>query len=406
MMRVLKRFRRSIGGACARTPLAACFAVICAGAYGTTLAQVNVSGQASTAVLKSRQAVSQYTFNKGRASFAWRADLFFDAEIAENILFLSNVRLAQDEDLHVDLFTIRFTELAGPSLNAEAGLIDVPFGNIGERRFPRTNPFISLPLGREHITTLRASDYELWMSDSRYTAAGNGVRLIDGALYDAGLKVFGTVGILDYAVAVTNGMVSSTGSYAPGGLNDNHGLGKAARVALTPVTGFTIGLSAARGPFMAEGASSYYGTTYAGGRDASIHVQEIAGLDLEYGYGYFTFYGEGFLNRWEFSDEYGEDLEAAGFSAELRFVPAARFSLAARVGAISFNELPGEGDPGYYGTIPGTPWDRDILRIEGAVGYRISRQVLVKGVYQHVNTVGLNDDPADDTAALQIVASF
>ena len=60
----------------------------------------------------------------------------------------------------------------------------------------------------------------------------------------------------------------------------------------------------------------------------------------------------------------------------------------------------------YYGTIPGTPWDHDIMRIEGAFGYRISRQVLVKGVYQHVNTVGLDDDPADDTATLQIVASF
>ena len=46
------------------------------------------------------------------------------------------------------------------------------------------------------------------------------------------------------------------------------------------------------------------------------------------------------------------------------------------------------------------------MRIEGAFGYRISRQVLVKGVYQHVNTVGLDDDPADDTATLQIVASF
>ena len=356
--------------------------------------------------MKSQESVSQYSFNEGRASFAWRADLFFDAVITENILFLSNVRVVQDEDLHVDLFTIRFTELAGPALNAEAGLIDVPFGNLGERRFPKTNPFISLPLGREHLTSLRASDYQLWMSDASYTAAGNGVRLIDGALYDAGVKVFGTAGILDYALAVTNGMVSSTGSYSPDGLNNNHGFGTIARVAVTPMTGLTVGLSAAVGPYMSGETSYDYGYTYPNDLDPATHEQKIAGIDLEYAAGYFTFYGEGVLNSWEFSDVYGDDLGAAGFSAEVRYVPAARFSLAARVGAIEFSELPAPGDPGYYGTIPGAPWDHDIMRIEGAFGYRISRQVLVKGVYQHVNTVGLQDDPADDTATLQIVAGF
>ena len=52
--------------------------------------------------------------------------------------------------------------------------------------------------------------------------------------------------------------------------------------------------------------------------DPADHVQEIAGLDVEYGYGHFTFYGEGFLNRWEFSDEYGTDLEARHRSAHFR----------------------------------------------------------------------------------------
>jgi len=368
--------------------------------------QVNVSGQASAAIVNSGDAATQYAVNGGRPTFAWRADLFFDAEIVEDIVFLSNVRMTQAQRLYVDLFALRFTGFAGPYLNAEAGLIDVPFGNLGDRRFPKTNPFLSLPFGREHLTSLRSENYELWMSDGSYTAAGDGVPVIDGALYDAGVKLYGTAGILDYAVAVINGSISATGSYAQGGYNDNAGLGLSARIALTPATGLTIGLSAAGGQFMSENAVAYYGGVATGGLDPADHVQKIAALDFEYAYGHFTMYAEGFFNRWEFSDVYGTDLDAAGFSAELRYVPAARYTLAARVGTIAFNELPGTGDPGYAGTIPGATWDHNVLRLEGAAGYRFTREVLLKAVYQHVTTYGLPSDPWDDSAALQIVASF
>lgn len=394
------------GRAIPRRPVAAVLLAIGLLAAAPARGQVNVSGQASALLISSADANTQYAVNGGRPSFGWRADLFFDAEIVEDIVFLSNVRMTQDQELHVDLFAIRFTGLAGPALNAEAGLIDVPFGNLGERRFPKTNPFISLPFGREHLTSLRSTDYELWMSDGRYSAAGNGVRLIDGALYDAGVKLFGTVGVLDYAVAVINGSISATGSYAPGGFNDNGTFGLSGRLAVTPATGLTIGISAARGAFMSEDATSYYGGTVTGGHDPAEHLQQIAGLDLEYGYGHFTLYAEGFFNRWEFSGEYGTDLDALGASAELRYVPAARFSLATRVGGIVFNKLPAAGDPGYASTIPGQAWDHNVMRVEAAAGYRVSREVLLKAVYQHVTTYGLPADPADDSGAIQVVASF
>lgn len=391
------------GPRAALAAVVALLAVLCGPGAG---AQVNVSGQASGMFFVSQDAQTQYAVNGGRPSFGWRADLFFDAVVTDDILFLSNVRMTQEQRLRVDLFALRFTGLAGTWLNADAGLIDVPFGNLGDRRFPKTNPFVSLPLGREHLTSLRSSDYGLWMSDARYTTAGDGVPVIDGALYDAGVKVFGTAGMFDYAVAVINGSLSATGSYAEGGFNDNGGLGVSGRVAVTTPAGFTAGLSAGAGQFMSEDAVSYYGGYATGGLDPADHPQAIAGLDLEYAYGHFTLYAEGFFNRWEFSDVYGVDLDALGGSAEVRYVPAARYSLAARVGGIAFNHLPGEGDPSYSGTIPGQSWDHDVLRIEGAFGYRITREVLLKVVYQHVTTFGLPSDPDDDSAVLQIVASF
>jgi hypothetical protein len=393
---------RALRGAVATAAVACLLVLAAAPAPG----QVNVSGQASAAFINSGDAHTQYAVNNGRPTFAWRADLFFDAEITDDIVFLSNLRMTQAQRLRVDLFALRFTGFAGSYLNAEAGLIDVPFGNLGDRRFPKTNPFISLPFGREHLTSLRSSEYTLWMSDGSYTAAGDGVPVIDGALYDAGVKLYGTAGILDYAVAVINGSISSTYSYAEGGYNDNGGLSVSGRVAITPATGLTIGLSAATGQFMSDDAVAYYGGVATTPPDPADHLQRIAALDFEYAYGHFTMYAEGFFNRWEFSEKYGTDLDAAGVSAELRYVPAARFSLAARIGTIAFNELPGAGDPGYAGTIPGATWDHNVLRLEGAAGYRFTREVLLKAVYQHVTTYGLPTDPYDDSAALQIVASF
>lgn len=385
--------------------MAASIALLLAALSASAPAQLNVAGQASAHLLKAQRSGSQYSVDDGRATFGWRLDLFADAEISDRIFFLSNFRVMQDQDIHIDLFALRFTGLAGQALNAEIGQIDPPFGALGERRFPKSNPFFSLPLGREHLTTLCRSDYKLWLFDSRHSSAGDGVRLIEGSLYDLGVKAFGRFGIVEYAVALTNGAPSSGGSYSPGGLNSNRGFGKYARVALSPVTGLTAGVSYSRGPFLPSGADPSYGGSYAGGYDPAEYFQELVGADLEYSIGHVEFTAEGFHNRWAFANEYGSDLTATGFSGEVRFVPATRLSLAARVGGIFFNRINGiVYGPQYLPVSYDGPWDRDIVRIEGAAGYRITREALVKIIYQHNRMKGT--DPTDDQGVVQLVVSF
>jgi len=372
---------------------------------GGVTAQFNIAGQASAHLLKSQRAVSQYAVNDGRATFGWRFDLFVDAEISEHIFFLSNFRMTQDQEIHVDLFALRFTELAGPVLNAEVGEIDPPFGALGERRFPRSNPFFSLDLGREHYTTLCRSDYELWLFNNNHRAVGDGVRIIEGPLYDLGLKAFGRSGIVEYAVALTNGAPSSSGSYSPGGLNANRGFGKYFRFGLSPLTGLTAGFSYARGPFLPSGGNASYGATYAGGYDPAHCFQEIFGIDLNYSVGHLEMYAEGFHNRWAFAEEFGTDLEATGYSAEIRYVPATRYSLAVRLGGLFFNRIHATVyGPLYLPVSYDGHWDRDVVRIEGAAGYRITRNALLKLMYQHTDTHGA--DPPDDLSVVQIVVSF
>lgn len=370
-----------------------------------SVAQMRITGQASVGFMKGNQGNSQYSYNRGRGSFNWRGDLLGDAVLSEDITFLSNVRFVQDDILHVDQFAVRFSDIGAIPLNIEFGEIDLPFLNLGARRYPSNNSFIDLPLIREHHTTLRSSDYELWLLDSRYTEAKNGLHILDGGLYDLGLRVFGTIGMFDISAAITNGMVSASSSYTTDGLNSSGGIGKMMRVAATPMTGLTIGVSYANGPFLSEG--NYYYPSYGESFNPDEYSQEILGGDIDFSFDHFSFYGEGIYNVWKLAHIYGSDLKALGYSLEGRYAALPRVSLAARVGGLVFNKIsttiitPGYGLAAYSGT-----WDHDLLRFEVAAGYRLSRESLLKVVYQWNNTYGLHVDPADNVFAIQAAFSF
>jgi hypothetical protein len=373
--------------------------------FAPAQAQLKFSGQGAMGFVKAENGASQYSYNGGRGSFNWRADLFADGVIADDVSFLANARIEQDQYLHVDQFALRVSNIASSRVNLEFGAIEMPFLSLGERRFPKNNPFIGLPLIREHRTTLRSSDYALWLLDTRYTQAGNGFRILDGGLYDLGFKVFASAGMFDIALAVTNGMVSASSAYAPGGLNAKSDFGKMIRIAATPSTGLTIGVSYANGPFLAEGNTYYpgYGTAF----DPELYSQEIVGGDIDFSFGHFSLYGEAVYNVWKFQPIYESNLKSAGYSLEARYAVLPRLSLAARAGGIAFNSIDTEVFTSGYGTLYYSgPWDHDLWRLEGAVGYRLNRESVVKLVYQWNHTLGVRDDPADNVLALQAVVSF
>ena len=369
--------------------------------------QLRLSEQASAAFIKADGGYSQYALNRGRATFAWRLDLFADAALSGNIFFMSNLRMLQDQIIHVDLFAIRFADLASTGLNLEAGEIELPFGNLGERRFPRSNPFYSLPLTHEHVTTLRSSDYSLWPSTPYFAIAGDGVRILDQGLYDLGVKLYGGAGMFDFWFALMNGMVSATSTYStgygPSGLNTNNRMGIIGRLAMTPLTGLTLGGSYAAGPFLKEGVAYNPG----GGYDPSDIDQNIVEADLDFSLEHAALYAELFYNVWTFNEAIGSDLKAFGYSVEGSYAPRPRFLIALRAGGLRFNDVSVDTYNGtsfiqrYEG-----PWDHDVFRLEGALGYRLERSVLVKLVYQWNRTYRVAEDPADNVLVMQAVVSF
>ncbi len=374
-------------------------------AAGNCSAQLRLTGDASAAFVKSENGSSQYVVDNGRGTFAWQFDLFADAVISDNIFFLSTVRMMQDQVLHVDLLEIRMEDILSTGINAEVGEIDIPFGDLAERRFPISNPFYNLPITHEHLTTLRNSNYSLWPFDDRYVLNGDGMRLLDLGLYDLGAKLYGSLSIFDLSVAVINGMMSSTTEYSSNyssvGLNRTGGLGKVVRLAATPTTGLTLGASYAVGPFLRQNTSAV--VEY----NAADALQKIVEGDLNFSRGYFSLYGEAFYNIWEVGNFLQADLKAFGYSLEGKYALTPRFSVAARAGGITFNDvaLSIYESGGLYLPFSG-PWDRDVFRLEGALGYRLDRAALVKAVYQWNRTYNDLRDPHDNLLAVQFVVGF
>ena len=375
-------------------------------------AQLRVEGQASTAFVKANDGPSQYSFDGGNGSFAWRLDLFSDAIVSENITFLSNLRVIQDQIPHFDLFAIRVADIASSGVSVQAGEIDIPFGNLSENRFPKENPFLDLPLMNEHITALCRSDYKLWTLIQEYQIAGDGVCLLDQGLYDVGVKAYGSIGMFDYSVALINGMISSTGTYSPNGLNPNGGYGKVFRGAITPMTGLTLGASYAIGPFMKNESDLIIDSD--GNADTSAffgispdnYLQKIIGGDLSFSLEHFYFSGEIISNTWEYLD--GVNLKAFSYSAEARYAFTPRVSGAIRAGGISFNMVSGmkELNAFFQPVLYTGKWDHDVFRLEGAVAYKLDRALLLKLGYEINRTFDLPRDPVDNVMFAQTVLSF
>jgi hypothetical protein len=139
------------------------------------------------------------------------------------------------------------------------------------------------------------------------------------------------------------------------------------------------------------------------GKDPDDYPQHVLAADLELEYGHFSFYGQALYNIWT----YEPDLKAFGYSAEAQYAITPRFAVAARAGGLLFGEVTNvsvptrQGDVLYTGT-----WDRNMFRIETSLRIRITREALVKVVYEWNHTSTPPDDPHDNLLVVQGVVSF
>jgi hypothetical protein len=353
------------------------------------LAQVVWSGQAAVQFFKSAPTQSQRSVNSGRPSFGLETDLFVDGRVNENVAALLNATITDDGYIRFDYLAIRLANLTSLGLNLQAGKFDLPFGNLGERRFPRKNLLFGLPVFYEYRTALPdhvPTEAEILTNQGR----GTGMRLLDGGMYDLGVMLFGSVGILDYAFAVTSGTISAT---AYGGGNSNSDLGKVVRLAVTPMTGFTIGGAYSWGAYLDESSTPLPGTI-----DVNTYNERAAEVDIEYSRGHIVLYGEGVYGTWQVPLEtHNDEFKALGFYLEGKYTVLPRVYIALRLSGLHFGEALLGGSQ--------QPWDYDVTEWEGGLGYFLDRDVLLKLVRRETRIHG-GSMPKDNLTVLQLTVAY
>lgn len=352
-------------------------------------AQVRLSGQAAAYGVKSDRSSAPRVVNKGKPTFGWRFDLFLDGTVTDNVVALANVRVFEDEEIHIDYLAIRITEIAGPALNFQIGKFDMPFGNLAERRFPVKNFLFGLPLIYEYRISLpNQLITRVDLLDNR--GKGVGMRLIDLGIYDVGAMVFGDIGRLHYAIAGSNGTISATSNRQ---MNNNSDFNKIIRIAYTPMMGLTIGGAGAIGAYLVDS-----GTPLPRNKAIGDYLQKIGEVDLEFSRGRFHLNGEAVYSEWKVPLE-DEDakLSVIGYYAEAKYTWFPRFYTAARVSGLRFSEL-------YFDGVK-RRWDHDMFEVEAGIGYYLDRNTLVKLVRRETRTLGVTD-PHDDLTAIQFAVAF
>ncbi len=362
-------------------------------------AQIDVYGQVSPAFSQSSGDTPQLAVNEGRPTFLWRLDILADAYITDRVTAYINIRSYQDQIINIDYLAIRISDISPIGFNIQAGKFDMPFGNLYSRRFPANNFLFDLPLIYQYHTVVM-SDYlfpdEQAMIQSRGLGGSedlpSSMPVLDRGIYETGVMIFGSIGIVDYFAVLMNGTVSNTGSYG-NSLNVNNNLGKLFRVAVTPLFGLTIGGSFSWGSYLSENTDTYLPYD----ASAGDYRQYIGSIDLEYSRGHLRFFTQALYNSWEYPFSTTKNLDVFGYYAEVKYTFRPRWFVAARMNQMLFSDITADGID--------QQWDHDVLQVEGGLGFAIDRNTLAKAVFKETVLYG-PERISNSMFALQLVTNF
>jgi hypothetical protein len=263
--------------------------------------------------------------------------------------------------------------------DVQAGIIPPVFGSFSRLAYSRDNPLIGVPLVYQYLTSLSpdsvpASADELlamrgrgWRTGYGGTSRGAGLPLVDGLRNQVGVEArVGDEGTrAEASAALTSGSASlPAGGYAQPWRQIS------GRVAVRPVMGLVLGLSASRGLFLDNAITGAY--------SSPAGVQSAAGFDAEVSRGHWMVRTEGVFTRWTLPPTSAPaitgPLRAFGITAEARYRVCPGVDLAARIDHIGFSQI--------SGTSESESWDAPVKRIEIGVAYSPLRRLTAKVAWQ------------------------
>lgn len=252
-------------------------------------------------------------------------------------------------------------------LNLKAGMIPSPFGNYGLRSsYFNLNPLIGVPLMWHHRTHLEGDSYATRDALLVNRAKDHGYLPIGyDACWEIGWELFGELGMLEYSLALTEGTMSNPTE------RDNDGRQVIVKMGLNPLIGIRFGASIASGPYLSPTAAD---TLYVKVED---YAATAAGLYFELKTGFIQLYSEFITSTWE-SPYIDSDELLTLYSGYLegRYDILPNLYVAARADIVEYSKLLNADQTGEE------TWGDPLRRVELGLGYRLTREVLIKSVYQ------------------------
>lgn len=292
----------------------------------------------------------------------------------------------QDRDLHVLI-----------------GKIPWLLGTYAPRTYSDKKPLIGTPLMWYYHTTLRydamppSVDALLAVSGTGQYGTSyapsqvprKGVPVLYDACWDVGLALNGSARPFEYAVSMVNGSPSMMESDA----DNNTGKSFLGRIGLQAGPAIRVGVSASYGPWLSES----FNPSLPPGKTANDYHQTAVVGDAELLAGRFEMHAEGVANEWE-TPTVG-NLDVASYYVEGRLGVTAGGWVAARWEQMRFGDVTSSAGVSQ-------PWDYDIDRLETGLGYRFTRGVIGKLVYQRTVTLDPDDVETLQLYAAQMIFSF
>lgn len=265
------------------------------------------------------------------------------------------------------------------AFDIQAGRIPPTFGAFGRTGYGMGNPVIGYPLAYQYLTSLRTDAVPATADDllrmrargwrSSYPIGsptpGPGVPLISAFEWDTGVQVTWKPGPLELSTAVTSGTLSR-----PRASDDNGGKQVVARAVITPAIGLVVGASAARGAWLSRAVEG-----------PGAPAQRALGADVEYSRDHWIARAEMVWSEWGLSSALAPSgaraVSATAAWVEGRYRVTPRVFFAGRVDHLGFSEL--------RGTLvrpDGAPWEAPVRRVEGALGYYVQRNLVLRAGVQ------------------------
>jgi len=185
--------------------------------------------------------------------------------------------------------------------------------------------------------------------------------IIDERWWDTGAVALGSLRPLEFSL----GVVQGSPSWPSPGYDETPGQTVLGRVGLVPVPGIRLGISGADGTWM----PGWFSFLLPAGASLRDYRETTVMADLEVARGPFELRGECVHRRWETIT--AGDLEVDGGYGEARWSLANGAWLAVRGEALRFSDVT-------TSSLVTRPWDDDVARWEGVIGYRLTRDVRLK----------------------------